>query len=119
MLPQEAGVSHAHAVAIAPAEQQLVGLFELAIKDQPDDVPSFISAQSITGTWFPIDNPAAAPTLSHIPWAQEYLYCPLLITAVVLRKASSEEDQLFGRLHTQTGGKGCTQPEEEIGRVAS
>ena len=33
----------------------------------------------------------------------------------------NSENQLFGRLHKQlqTGGKGCTQPEEEIGRVAS
>ena len=62
--------THARAVTTAAAEQQLVDLFELAIQDQPDDVPSFISAQSITGTWFPTDNPAAAPTLSQIPWAR-------------------------------------------------
>ena len=33
----------------------------------------------------------------------------------MLRNAFSEEDQLYVRLHTQTGGKGCAQPEEEIG----
>ena len=37
--------------------------------------------------------------------SKEYLYCLHLISAEKLKNASSDEDQLYVRLHTQTDGE--------------
>lgn len=62
--------THSQAAKSAASEHQLQCWVDLAAQDKPTNLPSFVSQQTIAGTWTPTDDPAMAPAVSDIAWSR-------------------------------------------------